>query len=380
MILRFTASAALVLLFTSLAFAQTPVATQKAGEKTSGFQPDISVNALMLYQNSNRGNQTAIAAPNGLSVQEAEIQFFADVDPYHKFTGLFSISQEFDPVTKERKWGIEPEELFAESTDVPYLTLRGGKFKTAFGKHNLLHTHAYPFIDAPVMNTVLLGDGGLNDVGVSAAGLIPVSWFSEFTLQALKGSIDGSDAFNSQSANDSIFVGHFKNLWDFTDDLTYEFGVSGVTGHNEFVIGGENQQGNSNLLGADSTFKWRPSVGGKYHALIWSTEWMTRKISRPGDTYNEGQGFASWIQYQFAERWWVQARGEYLKMLDTNLVSPIAQPPHRRKYTALFAFLPSEFSGYRLQYSYLEDGQEKPEHKVLLQANFTIGAHPAHAY
>ena len=56
------------------------------------------------------------------------------------------------------------------------------------GKHNQLHTHAFPFILAPLINLNLLGDEGLSDVGFSTAILLPAtSWFSELTLQYIRG-------------------------------------------------------------------------------------------------------------------------------------------------------------------------------------------------
>src|SRR5262249_2699654 len=150
--------------------------------------------ALMLYSNSNRGTDTSNTSdasspavnPNGIRIQEAELQVFSDVDPYTKLTALLSVHQATNKSTDD--WQIEPEELFAETLQVPYVSLKAGKFKSRFGRHNELHTHAFPFIDAPLINTVFLGGDGLNDVGVSAAYLIPViPWYSEITLQVLSG-------------------------------------------------------------------------------------------------------------------------------------------------------------------------------------------------
>jgi hypothetical protein len=342
--------------------------------KPASSNPDLSVNALLLYQNSNRGGGDTSADPNGFFLQEAEIQFFSDVDPYHKLTALFSVHQD------GKEWKIEPEEVFAETTELPYVTVRAGKFKAAFGKHNLLHTHAFPFIDAPLINTTFLGPDSLNDVGLSAAVLIPLPWFSEVSLQALRGHVEGNPGFNTGSANDLLSVAHLKNLWDVSENLTAEFGLSGALGKNQLDQGADNSKGTTDILGADLTFKWRPTVGGKYHAIIWTTEYMNRTLRRPLDTTSQGQGYASWVQYQFGERWWIEGRAEYLKASDTDAAEPLKLPVNQRKYTALIGFFPSEFSGYRLQYSYLNDGAEKPDHAVMLQANFTIGAHPAHAY
>ncbi len=353
---------------TSIALAQS------APIKGANANPDTSVNALTLYRNGNRGNDTNSVNANGFSIQEAELQFFSDVDPYSRLTALFSISQ------TNGNWGISPEELFAETLEVPAVIIKGGKFKAAFGKHNTLHTHAFPFIDAPLIQSVLLGDEGLNDVGLSAAALVPLPWFSEFTVQILSGRTEGTDYINSHNASDNVFLAHYRNLWDLSEDLTAEFGLSGATGKNDFALtNGNLQSGNTYLYNADLNFKWRPVEGGKYHALIWSTEYTNRQVSRPSSS-NVGQGYASWLQYQFAERWWAQVRSEYLRVLDTDKIAPLQIQPYQRKYSALLGFFPSEFSGFRLQYDNLNDGQDTNEQRISLQGNFTIGAHPAHAY
>ena len=349
------------------------------------MNPDISANALFLYTNSNRSNMYDSSSGNGelngMSLQEAEVQLLSDVDPYTRLNGVLSVHQEA-PVSPARsgEWKIEPEEFYVESIALPLVTLRGGKFKAAFGRHNMMHTHAFPFVDQPLVNQVFFGDEGLNDVGLSAATLLPVGWYSELTAQILSGRTENESAFNSRSTNANVYVAHFKNLFDLTDDLTLEFGLSDAYGSNEPR---DPQQppatGVSNLYGSDLTFKWRPSEGGKYHALIWSTEYMNRQVNRSLYT-NHGVGYASWLQYQFAQRWWVQARSEYVQAREKDPSVTNAPAEFQRKYSALVGFFPSEFSGARVQYSYLEDGRETPEHKVYLQLNFTIGAHPAHSY
>jgi hypothetical protein len=331
----------------------------------------------MIYTQSNRGNAPTSEEPNGMRIQEAELQVFSDVDPYTKLTALFAVAQE------DGAWGIEPEEIFVDTLHIPHLTLRAGKFKTAFGRHNVLHTHAYPFIDAPLINEVLLGEEGMNDVGVSAAALIPANWYSEVTFQVLSGHTPESTYFNDRYPNTQVYVAHFKNLWDLSEELTAEAGISGASGKNAVDDGANVNRGVTNFYGADLTFKWRPVVGGKYRALSWSTESINRHIGRHGSA-NQGSGYQSSLQYQFTERWWAQVRGEYLKVSDDDMVAPLDIAPHQRKYSALIGYFPSEFSGARLQYSYLADGGEdeehRPEHKIYLQLNFTIGAHPAHSY
>lgn len=328
---------------------------------TNSQNPDLSVNALFLYKNSNRGYDPNSEDRNGVTVQEAEMQFASDVDPYWRFVGTFSLSQQPDeaqlaqtPPHYSPRWNFEPEEVYAESLDFNIFTLKVGKFKAAMGKHNQLHSHAFPFIDAPLQNTALLGDEGLNDVGASLAVLFPLPWYSELSVQGFSGQTEDDSYFMSADTGGYVGLAHLKNLWDLSDQLTAEFGLSGATGENSLAS-------STNLYGADLTFKWRQSLE---RAFIWATEYLHRDLGT-----DRASGVASWVQFQLTRRWWIEARGEYL---DSG--------SQQRKQSALIAFDPSEFSEVRVQYDHLNDGKEKDEHRALLQLNYTIGAHPAHAY
>lgn len=344
--------------------------------------PNVSANALFLYRNSNFSKEGTSTVRNGADIQEAEVAFYSDVDPYSRLNLLLSVHPEYTLNTTTNKvsqeWKVEPEEAYAESDHIPSTAVRIGKFKAALGKHNQLHTHAYPFVDAPIVNTALLGDEGLNDVGVSAAVLLPFSWFSEITGQYLRGEGENAE-FKSSTPNDAVGVGHWKNLWDLSDALTMELGASYAGGNNSL-------RGNTTLMGADLTFKWRPTSGGKYHSWILASEYIARKLEQPTSTTEKGAGFNVWGQYQFAERWAFLARYDHLKVEGSDTaVNPNALANiYTDKYSSALVFNASEFSSYRLEYNHaigpVSATGESLEQKIYLQANFTIGAHPAHSY
>jgi hypothetical protein len=336
----------------------------------SNSNPDISVNFLGLYLNgSGVSGDPKISPHKGFSLQEAEMQFLSDVDAYLRANALFSIAQDDQGV-----YGIDPEEVYVETISLPKVTFRAGKFKMALGKHNQLHTHAYPFLDAPLIQQKLIGREGLNESGLSAAALLPTSWYSEITLQAF--SLNNDALYNSKDSGDIGGLAHFKNLFDINDDLTLELGLSTTSGKNQFEKA-------ASAFGADFTLKWRPSEGGKYHAFIWSTEYLDGQ--RPGLLQDQSvtnspsaknlAGVASWVQYQFAQRWWAQLRYEYLGTTH----SPGAIAADKQSY--LVGFFPTEFSGVRLQYDHTNIHDiNRPEDAIGIQYNITIGAHPAHAY
>lgn len=365
--------AAFVLLSPVTAFAQS----------NSLKTPNVSGDALFLYRNSNFNKENTSTERNGMDLQEAELAFYSDVDPYSRLSMLFSAHPDYQLNATtgkvEEKWAFEPEELFVESDHVAGVTFKIGKFKAAFGKHNTLHTHAFPFVDEPLINSTLLGGEGLNDVGVSAATLFPLPWFSELTAQYLRGEGENTE-FSSPTPGDGVGLGRWKNLWDLNDDLTMEAGASYARGNNS--LGGV-----TSLEGCDLTFKWRPASGGRYHSGILAFEFIDRVQEQKGTTREHGYGLVNWVQYQFAERWAAKARYETLQVSGSDpLVNTANALPNdlTSKISAALQFDATEFSFFRLEYA-TSHGPRQPngettEQKIYLQANFTIGSHPAHSY
>jgi len=334
----------LLLTLTSYAYSNT--------SRGNTFNPDIGVNLLFLDQSSDRDRDE-----DGSSLQEAEIQFSSDVDTYFTAKALFAIEKE------EGEYVFEPEEVYVETIAVPYITLKIGKSKMPIGKHNQLHSHAYPFINAPLANDAILGDEGLNETGFGASGLIPLPWFSELTLDYTQG--ENEELFNSDWRSNKLIVGRFKNLWDLNDSTTLEFGISSAKGKNSDHL-------ETTLKGADLTLKWRPTSGGKFQSVEWGSEYLEK--NRKGADDGELSGVVSHLKYQLAQRWYVQYRYDYLGLNHIDEITP------SQRHTALVAFLPSEFSAIRAQYETIDDGEDKDERRVSLQLNISIGAHPAHTY
>ena len=323
------------------------------------FNPAISVNGLLLgtYTDQGRDDSTR-EVKTGMKVQEVELRFTANIDTY--LHGDLTIAFEGDEV--------EVEEIIASLLVTNNLSFRAGKFFTPFGKHNLLHTHAFPFIDAPLINEEILGEEGINEAGVGAALLLPTPWFSEIDLLLLEGE---NPLFNGALNDDFLYLAHWKNLVELGDELTAELGGSFAYGRNDLGNGPYNF---TTLSGADLTFKWKPSGRELYRTLIWQTEFIysSRDVVK--------QGIYTFLQYQFARRWWVQGRYDFFSIPQDAAGGGSEVAQDKNRYAALLSFAPSEFSALRLQYNFLDQSFSENEHQVLLQLNFTFGSHPAHTY
>jgi hypothetical protein len=129
----------------------------------------------------------------------------------------------------------------------------------------------------------------------------------------------------------------------------------------------------SQAVGLDLTLKWRPLQRAREKGLIWQSEYLYFSQGRGPEEFTRGGGLYSSLQYQFAQRWWVQGRHDLLGV-------PKFEDGRKHRWSTLLAFVPSEFSAIRLQHSYTTQERGSPLNQVLLQFNYTIGSHPAHHY
>jgi len=324
------------------------------------FNPAISVNGLFQGTYRSRDNDDPNAAvKTGLKVQEIELQFSASVDKWLNANIRFTFEDD----------EFEIEEAFADVLLIDRLALRAGQFYSHFGKHNLLHQHQFPFIDAPLVNQEIFGEEGLLEVATGLNYLVPVPWYSELVLELLEGA--NNNLFNAPLNDDFAYLIHSKNLWDLDEDTTLELGGSYVVGKNGATGGAANSQ--SQAAGANLTVKWKPAQRLRYQTLVWQTEylgsWQEAGPAMPD--INKG-GLYSYLQYQFQERWWAQGRYDYFGLHRSMGIN------EKHRYSALVGYVASEFSALRLQYSFLDDLRD--EHQLVLQLNFSLGSHPAHLY
>lgn len=369
---------------------------QSLSSKSKGnkFNPAIGLNAMTLFQNG-----TANQAQNGFSIQGVELQFSSDVDAYFRAEATIGMHQE--PVgghegheghdhgaeaTDEEasdahdshgggSFHIEPEEVFVETVSLPYVTVKAGKFLVDFGKYNAIHTHAQPFIHrSPVAK--MLGHEGLAATGLGLSALAPLPWFSEVSLQGFQPS---QKALFADSHDTAAFALKWKNLWAFGDSSTLELGLSGIS-FDAHAHEGDTEE-KTMITGVDATFKWRPVSGGKSTSFMFSTEYINN--NREGSVEADVTGLTSFFRLQVAQRWFLQ--GMYSSMEDANEEEEEGHEGHDHDdadvtYSALVGFVPSEFSSIRVQYDLVPDSHGDDDSKLMVQLNYSIGAHPAHVY
>ena len=195
--------------------------------------PAIGMSALFLGQAAPNLNQ-----PFGMQFQEAELSVISTVDPY--WTLAANLVFGADPANGIPDT-VEAEEAYATTDSIPDIQLKVGEMRAQFGKHGLLHTHAFPFIQAPIIMGNSIGMEGFKDAGIQASWLTPLSWFCELTAGAYTPVADDETAmeavagqppvgFQLHSHDNIPYLLHLKNLFDVDEDTTMELGASDLTG------------------------------------------------------------------------------------------------------------------------------------------------------
>lgn len=311
--------------------------------------------------------------PYGFHFDAAELSLISVVDPY------WTVSTNITFTPEE----VDPEEVWARSTRIPAIELKLGKLRGSFGKHGLLHAHAFPFIQAPVIVENTIGEEGFKDGGIEASWLTPLPWYSELTggvYQAIDADDEHPLDFGSADHENVPFLVHLKNHLDLTDETTVELGGSTLQGR-----GGDGHT--HAAFGADLTFRNVPLRQSNQRGWILQGEYIEKGTFLGGSYDQEQHGWFASLQYRLSQVWWAGVRGEQARNCFTDVLVDDAGDPIPGKVTrgaANVAWTPSEFSFVRLEYSLAQgddgDGFEPMDHRIMIQTSYTIGYHPAHAY
>ena len=317
---------------------------------------------------------------NGFNLNYAELTLHSDVDPNFELDGVFHFNTE----------GVEIEEAYFTSTSLPwYLRLKGGKFKSDFGRINHQHQHLWDFSDAPLVYTAFLSAEGLNNVGLQLQWLAPTPWYMMAGIEVLQtgnGSSFANDSFtdnnNTVSAVNApaLYLAYLKNSIDI-DDTTLLLGLSTAWGENKNEA--KKFDGTTQIYGIDFLLK---SYFNSYSYLSWQSEALYRDIqgrdlqTAQDENYQQSGAYTQLV-YAYNRNWRIGGRIDSIfydsRAAEANTLN--------NRYTLMGDYSPSEFSRLRLQYAHnsaFEDalGKKQNINTLIFEINLAIGAHGAHAF
>ena len=319
--------------------------------------PDISVvgDFQASYKNNVKRNFDA-------GINEAELSLQSVVDPYARADFFITVGR--DPVTG--KFSTDLEEGYLTTLSLPaHLQLKVGKFKSAMGRINPVHSHALPFISLPDAYQNYFGEG-INDEGMSLSWLVPNPvFYQELLVQVTDGPID-NPSFSRSVGNTYFELAHLKNFFDLSANATLELGFSGMTGENSFNL-------RTNIAAMDLTYKWKPVQYNTYRSFTWQSETYFSNANFSKDKAMNTFGMYSFINFQFSKRLFFTGMYSYSN-------KPYSASTVENSYSATIGWYATEFQKLEIEGKTTSSNMEKEQNQILLRWIFVIGTHGAHQY
>jgi hypothetical protein len=319
--------------------------------------PDISVvgDFQASYKNNVKRNFDA-------GINEAELSLQSVVDPYARADFFITVGR--DPVTG--KFSTDLEEGYLTTLSLPaHLQLKVGKFKSAMGRINPVHSHALPFISLPDAYQNYFGEG-INDEGMSLSWLVPNPvFYQELLVQVTDGPID-NPSFSRSVGNTYFELAHLKNFFDLSANATLELGFSGMTGENSFNL-------RTNIAAMDLTYKWKPVQYNTYRSFTWQSETYFINANISKDKAMNTFGMYSFINFQFSKRLFFTGMYSYSN-------KPYSASTVENSYSATIGWYATEFQKLEIEGKTTSSNMEKEQNQILLRWIFVIGTHGAHQY
>jgi hypothetical protein len=335
------------------------------------------------------------------NLDESELTLAANIDPF--FFGNLTASISGDNT-------ISVEEAFVKTLALPDgLLLKGGRFFSGIGYLNEIHSHAWDFVDQPLVYQAMF-NGQLAQDGVQLKWLAPTDMFMEIGAESGNGQSFPGTTLHGNGLNGLALLAHLGD--DIGDSISWRAGLSWLSQQAEArefadlnAAGAPVRDafgGDTKTWVADATLKWAPQGNANIHSLKLQGEYMRRTedgrlaFDVTGQNLNGGyhsrqSGWYLQGVYQFLPRWRFGARYDSLDSGAVNiglveqLLLPAAAFPGLRpatpsRLTAMFDWNPSEFSRLRLQYAWDRARLSEHDQQLMLQYLYSIGAHGAHKF
>lgn len=335
----------------------------------------------------------------GLTLSESEITLAANVD--HLFYGALTMA-----ITPENE--TEVEEAYVQTTALPAgLSVKAGRFFAGLGYLNEQHSHAWDFVDAPLVHQAFLG-GQFKQEGVQARWVLPLERYVELGMELGNGSAFPGNERNRNGAGALLLSAHTGG--DVGLSNSWRAGMSwmrtradGREWETEDPNGGTDPltnrfSGRSSIWAVDGVWKWAPNGNTKVTNVQLQGEYFRRQergdvtydakdltgVGNTTDAYRSAQsGWYLQGVWQFMPQWRTGLRFDQLDSGSVNFGgnTALAEDSSKPRRTSLmFDWSPSEFSRWRLQLSEDRVRPDTVDHQIFLRYQVNLGAHGAHSF
>ncbi|MGQ0722161.1 MAG: hypothetical protein ACT4PE_11410 [Candidatus Eiseniibacteriota bacterium] len=251
-----------------------------------------------------------------------------------------------------------------------------GRFLQDFGQLNQLHSHAYPFVERPLMHAEFFGEDGVVDEAVRLDWIAPAE---EVTLRASAGAVRGD-----------LFLGGHHHEEEPSTEEEEEAPELGVTGRLDlfaqpteafsFLLGGSVLHGEHDThdaamatwICADAKARWDL---GPYRALVLNAEGVFGSLEETDEAAeSDPSGFFVSADVRANRRWNL---GGFVESATERADDEI----RTNRYGGFIGLgLMEETTMFRLVGHVTEPDEGSSEVGVIAQALFGLGPHKPHRY
>ena len=393
----------------------TPAAAAEPAA-SRGFNPKISLILQGTYADFSSEAEPEVAGvvlgpetelrPEGLSLAETELVVEANIDP--QFHGWAAVALE----NEDGETVVAVEEAYVNTLALPWgLAAKAGRFFSDIGYQNRVHSHAWEFVDLPLVYRALLANQ-LKDDGVQLRWVAPTDLFLEFGVEGLRGAGFPAGGARRDGVNSGAAFAHLGG--DVGAGGSWRLGLSHLKADADDRRSGEDVEtaftGDSDLRILDFVFKWARNGNPAGQNVVFNAEFFLREedgtlTANPDGTADvdgdgfadpahasaydgEQKGFYAQAVVQFIPRWRAGAR--YDRLESDNVLAPgplgelaiVADNSYTpQRASVMVDFSNSEFSRIRLQYNRDETRPaDEEDDQVILQYVMSLGSHPAHQF
>jgi hypothetical protein len=249
-----------------------PAHTHKHEEHSSQVHVGGAVDTAFRYYSGANRKSDGRAAGNDFQLRSAHLELEGEVDDL--FRGYMVLSGSDDAAHANAEAAVSVEEAAIETTSLPFVTAKGGRFFVPFGRLSSSHTHDLPFVDRPRSLEKFVGGESQGD-GIQVGALLPTTHFWKITAGAFNKvgaeyaqrngvNLDSTNPVNNRrSTAELTYFGKLLTRFNAGTDHRFEMGVSTLQVPDRKI--------RRNLMNLEFTYTWQPA--GK-ERLVWGTELM----------------------------------------------------------------------------------------------------------
>jgi len=347
--------------------------TFKSGQRSlQAINPEISLTGDAYGQYLFNKDRFSEEMRTGAHFRVLAMHIQSSLDPF----SMAKMAIEFTPD------GVEFGEAYMTWNNfLPGMNLTAGKFRQQFGVVNRWHAHALDQFDFPLALQTILGEEGLNQMGVS------LDWsfkplFSDANSLILEITNGQNDhLFSGEAFSFPAILGRFKNYFDLSSNTYLELGLTGMIGPNNFRGYIEDEKvlestRYTKLGGIDLTLFWEPLNKAKYNSFLWRSElYFADKEEIVGANISTLGGY-SYAEYKLNEFWQVGTRFDYTQPFQQN-----------NSDLSIYQVVPyitwwqSHWVRMRLQYNFIDGKNIDVGDNILrLQLVWAVGPHKHDRY